>query len=98
MMVGRWFNLFYAAPNSVNQHLAWTDDLFWVLSLHSAVAITEFFQIAASILHVLAPDVSQPFEAVVVVCIRFHCMDSSKSNGVVNVGVCKPSDPFTMRM
>ena len=90
--------LFYAASDGVNQHLAWADDLFRVLSLYPAVAITELFQIAARFLHVLAPDVSQPFKAVVMVSVRFHSMDSRSSNGVVSVGVCKPSDPFTMRI
>lgn len=100
MMQRRWCvdDLFCAASNSVNQHLAWTDDLFRVLSLHPAVAITERFQIAASFLHVLAPDVSQPFKAVIMGNSRFHVMASRSSNGVVSVGVCKPSDPFTMRM
>jgi hypothetical protein len=35
-----------------------------VLSLHPAVAITELFQIAASILQVFAADGAEPFEIV----------------------------------
>jgi hypothetical protein len=54
----------YASSDGVNQHLAWVEDLVWVLSLHPAVAITELFQIAASILQVFAADGAEPFEIV----------------------------------
>jgi len=64
LITGARRTLFFGASDGVNQHFPWADDLFRVLSLHPAVAITELFQIAASFLHVLAPDRAEPFEIV----------------------------------